>query len=46
LGGSGLRGGADRLHVVNIRAIDLTEALLLLSRADQRSSPENPSTVP
>jgi two-component system sensor histidine kinase VanS len=27
----------ERLHVVNSRAIDLTEALLLLSRADQRS---------
>jgi two-component system sensor histidine kinase VanS len=27
----------DRLHEVNTRAIDLTEALLLLSRADQRS---------
>lgn len=27
----------DRLHLVNARAIDLTEALLLLSRADQRS---------
>src|SRR5207249_9160223 len=27
----------DRLHAVNSRAIDLTEALLLLSRADQRS---------
>ncbi len=27
----------DRLHAVNMRAIDLTEALLLLSRADQRS---------
>jgi two-component system sensor histidine kinase VanS len=27
----------DRLHVVNSRAIDLTEALLLLSRADRRS---------
>src|SRR6059036_2209274 len=27
----------DRLHVVNTRAIDLTEALLLLSRADRRS---------
>jgi two-component system sensor histidine kinase VanS len=27
----------DRLHVVNARAIDLTEALLLLSRTDQRS---------
>ena len=32
----------DRLHAVNTRAIDLTEALLLLSRADQRSfAPEN-----
>jgi two-component system sensor histidine kinase VanS len=29
----------DRLHAVNTRAIDLTEALLLLSRADQRSFP-------
>jgi two-component system, OmpR family, sensor histidine kinase VanS len=27
----------DRLHAVNTRAIDLTEALLLLSRADQRT---------
>src|SRR5687767_3242957 len=27
----------DRLHVVNTRAIDLTEALLVLSRTDQRS---------
>jgi len=27
----------DRLHTVNARAIDLTEALLLLSRADQQS---------
>jgi two-component system sensor histidine kinase VanS len=27
----------DRLHTVNTRAIDLTEALLVLSRADQRS---------
>ena len=27
----------DRLHAVNARAIDLTEALLLLSRVDQRS---------
>jgi two-component system, OmpR family, sensor histidine kinase VanS len=27
----------DRLHAVNTRAIDLTEALLALSRADQRS---------
>ena len=32
----------DRLHAVNARAIDLTEALLLLSRSDQRSfSPEH-----
>jgi len=32
----------DRLHAVNIRAIDLTEALLLLSRADQRAfTPEH-----
>ncbi len=27
----------ERLHLVNTRAIDLTEALLMLSRADQRS---------
>jgi two-component system, OmpR family, sensor histidine kinase VanS len=27
----------DRLHAVNTRAIDLTDALLLLSRADQRT---------
>ena len=27
----------ERLHAVNARAIDLTEALLLLSRADQRA---------
>jgi two-component system, OmpR family, sensor histidine kinase VanS len=27
----------DRLHAVNARAIDLTQALLLLSRADQQS---------
>jgi two-component system sensor histidine kinase VanS len=33
----------DRLHAVNARAIDLTEALLLLSRADQRSF--NPQRV-
>jgi two-component system sensor histidine kinase VanS len=36
-----LNGGngelVDRLRAVNTRAIDLTEALLLLSRADQRS---------
>ena len=32
----------ERLHAVNTRAIDLTEALLLLSRADQRSfAPEH-----
>ena len=32
----------DRLHFVNTRAIDLTEALLLLSRADQRSFAREP----
>jgi two-component system, OmpR family, sensor histidine kinase VanS len=32
----------DRLHFVNTRAIDLTEALLLLSRADQRSFSREP----
>jgi two-component system sensor histidine kinase VanS len=32
----------DRLHAVNSRAIDLTEALLLLSRADQRSFVRDP----
>jgi two-component system sensor histidine kinase VanS len=32
----------DRLHTVNNRAIDLTEALLLLSRADQRSFTPEP----
>ena len=32
----------DRLYAVNTRAIDLTEAMLLLSRADQRSfTPEH-----
>ncbi|HSS81987.1 MAG TPA: HAMP domain-containing sensor histidine kinase [Gaiellaceae bacterium] len=31
-----------RLHAVNNRAIDLTEALLLLSRADQRSFTREP----
>ena len=32
----------ERLHAVNTRAIDLTEALLLLSRADQRTfTPEH-----
>ncbi|MFI0901472.1 sensor histidine kinase [Streptomyces sp. NPDC020983] len=32
----------DRLHTVNTRAIDLTEALLLLSRAEQRSFTPEP----
>ncbi|MGW0831172.1 sensor histidine kinase [Streptomyces prunicolor] len=32
----------DRLHAVNTRAIDLTEALLLLSRANQRSFTREP----
>ena len=32
----------DRLYAVNTRAIDLTEALLLLSRADQRSFVREP----
>jgi two-component system, OmpR family, sensor histidine kinase VanS len=32
----------DLLHTVNTRAIDLTEALLLLSRADQRSFVREP----
>ena len=32
----------DRLHVVNTRAIDLTEALLVLSRADQGSFTREP----
>src|SRR5207244_3979279 len=32
----------DRLNAVNTRAIDLTEALLLLSRADQRSFATEP----
>ncbi len=32
----------DRLHYVNARAIDLTEALLLLTRADQRSFVREP----
>ena len=32
----------DRLHAVNTRAIDLTEALLLLSRADRRSFTREP----
>lgn len=32
----------ERLHTVNARAIDLTEALLLLSRADQRSFVREP----
>ncbi|OCB11999.1 two-component sensor histidine kinase [Mycolicibacterium porcinum] len=32
----------DRLHTVNARAIELTEALLLLSRADRRSFTQEP----
>jgi two-component system sensor histidine kinase VanS len=32
----------DRLHTVNTRAIDLTEALLLLSRSDQRTFTREP----
>ena len=32
----------DRLYAVNTRAIDLTEALLLLTRADQRSFAREP----
>lgn len=32
----------DQLHAVNARAIDLTEALLLLSRADSRAFTEEP----
>ncbi len=32
----------ERLHAVNTRAIDLTEALLLLSRADRRSFVREP----
>jgi two-component system sensor histidine kinase VanS len=32
----------ERLHAVNARAIDLTEALLMLSRADQRAFPREP----
>jgi two-component system sensor histidine kinase VanS len=32
----------DRLHAANARAIDLTEALLVLSRADQRSFTRKP----
>ena len=32
----------ERLHTVNTRAIDLTEALLLLSRADRRSFTREP----
>ncbi|MEU5023660.1 sensor histidine kinase [Streptomyces milbemycinicus] len=32
----------ERLHTVNTRAINLTEGLLLLSRADRRSFPREP----
>jgi two-component system sensor histidine kinase VanS len=35
----------ERLHAVNTRAIDLTEALLLLSRADQRSFIREPADL-
>jgi two-component system sensor histidine kinase VanS len=35
-------GLVERLRAVNTRAIDLTEALLLLSRADERSFPREP----
>src|SRR3954466_575176 len=35
----------DRLHFVNTRAIHLTEALLLLSRADQRSFVREPADL-
>nr|WP_281166644.1 HAMP domain-containing sensor histidine kinase [Patulibacter americanus] len=35
----------DRLHFVNRRAIELTEALLVLSRADQRSFVREPVDV-
>src|SRR5438128_1161745 len=35
----------DRLHFVNTRAIDLTEALLLLSRADQRAFVPEPADL-
>jgi two-component system, OmpR family, sensor histidine kinase VanS len=35
----------ERLHFVNTRAIDLTEALLLLSRADQRSFVPEPADL-
>lgn len=35
----------ERLRVVNTRAIDLTEALLVLSRADQRSFTREPVDV-
>ena len=35
----------DRLYAINARAIELTEALLLLSRADQRSFAREPVDV-
>ena len=35
----------ERLHAVNARAIDLTEALLLLSRADGRSFTRDPADL-
>jgi len=39
----------DRLHAVNVRAVDLTEALLMLCRADQKtftSEPVDPVPAP
>src|SRR5205085_3158230 len=35
----------DRLHAVNTRAIDLTEALLLLTRTDERSFARKPADL-
>jgi two-component system sensor histidine kinase VanS len=35
----------DRLRAINARAIDLTEALLVLSRADQRSFARDPADL-
>lgn len=37
-----MRELVDRLHRVNVRSIDLVEALLLLSRAEQRSFTRHP----
>lgn len=41
-GGQGSGELVERLHAVNTRAIDLTEALLVLSRADRRSFTREP----